>query len=343
MKFLTTRWYVAAWPEQVTRTLLPRTILGEPVLLFRREDGTPVAIFDRCPHRFAPLSLGRLDGDVVECGYHGLRFNSAGKCVLNPHGNRAIPTVARVRAYPLVERHGLLWIWMGPPELATQTPIPDLAFMAGAGSGLRTVHNYIHAHYSSDILIDNLMDLSHAEFLHRGSFSSGYAAESTMKIQEDGDAVVVDRTLFRVEIPPFMVPMFDAGNRPVDHWYVYTWQPPGIITYEFGVTAIGAARDQGARLYATHIATPESETTTHYFASISRGYDLENQALDEFWRDVQYQPVATQDSPMLEAVQKRMGAADFWTLKPVLLPIDAAPVKVRQIMERLVERESTSA
>jgi phenylpropionate dioxygenase-like ring-hydroxylating dioxygenase large terminal subunit len=342
--FLTSRWYVAAWPEEITRGLFSRTILDEPVLLYRREDGTPVAIADRCPHRFAPLSLGRLvDDDVVECGYHGLRFNSTGKCVLNPHGDGTIPPVARVQKFPLAERHGLIWIWMGNPQLADCTAIPDLSFMAGPSSGYQTVHNYIYAKFAFDLLIDNLMDLSHAEFLHRGSFSSGFAPKSLLKVDEAGDAVTVDRTLFDVEIPPFMTPLFDAKGLSVDHWYIFKWEPPGVIKYEFGVTAAGDSRDHGAKLYATHVATPESSDKTHYFASISRNYDLENIELDAFMRQMQYQPVATQDSPMLEAVQNRMGGKDFWSMRPVLLQVDAAPVKVRRIMERLVKEEHVKA
>lgn len=339
-RFLTTRWYVAAWPEEITRTLMPRTILDQPVLLYRKLNGTPVAMIDRCPHRFAPLSLGRLvDDDVLECGYHGLRFNSEGKCVLNPHGDGTIPPVARVRRFPLVERHGLVWIWMGDPALAERTNIPDLSFMGGPAYGYQTVHNYIHAKFAADLLIDNLMDLSHAEFLHRGSFSSGYAPKSTMKVDDTGDTVTVDRTLFEIEIPPFMAPLFEAKGNTVDHWYIFTWVPPGVIKYEFGVTSPGDSRDSGARLYATHIATPESTEKTHYFASISRNYELDNAALDAHMRNMQYHPVATQDSPMLEAVQNRMSGNDFWSMRPVLLPVDAAPVKVRRIMERLLKEE----
>jgi phenylpropionate dioxygenase-like ring-hydroxylating dioxygenase large terminal subunit len=342
-QFLTTRWYVAAWPEQITRSFLPRTILDQPLLFYRQSNGTPVALMDRCPHRFAPLSLGRmLDGDVLECGYHGLQFNADGKCVLNPHGDGTIPPVARVRKFPLVERHGLVWIWMGDPDLAQSTPIPEMKFMAGSPSGYQTVHNYIQAKFASHLLIDNLMDLSHAEFLHRGSFSAGYAPKSTIKIDATVDSVTVDRTLFEVDIPPFMTALFDAKGKPVDHWYIFTWMAPGIIKYEFGVSTVGDSRDNGARLYATHIATPESAEKTHYFASISRDYELDNVRLDEFMRDMQYQPVATEDSPMLEAVQNRMNGQDFWSMRPVLLQVDAAPVKVRQIMDRLLKAERST-
>ena len=71
--FLKNFWYVAASDHEVSRTPMRRMFLGEPVVLFRKEDGTPVALEDRCVHRHLPLSMGRLVGDILQCHYHGLR------------------------------------------------------------------------------------------------------------------------------------------------------------------------------------------------------------------------------------------------------------------------------
>ena len=110
MKYLLDVWYVAAWPEEIGRGLLARTIAERPVVLFRREDGTPAGLEDRCPHRIVPLSRGRLVGDAIECGYHGFAFDCSGACVANPHGDHSIPRAARVRVYPVIEQHGIVWI-----------------------------------------------------------------------------------------------------------------------------------------------------------------------------------------------------------------------------------------
>ena len=109
--FLRNCWYAAAWDDEVAEIPLARTILGEPVVLWRSADGRPAALEDRCCHRALPLSMGRPVGETLQCGYHGLRFDTAGRCVAVP-GQSTIPPGARVRAYPLVERHGWVWIWM---------------------------------------------------------------------------------------------------------------------------------------------------------------------------------------------------------------------------------------
>src|ERR1700730_1600568 len=140
MVFQHCAWYVAALPEQVDRQLQRRIILNEPVLLYRTERGEVAAIKDRCPHRFAPLSRGKLHGDVVECGYHGLRFDRTGRCVLNPHHSPNNPKY-RVHSYPIVERCVCVWIWMGDSERANQDEIPDLSYMEAPG--IRNVYGYM--------------------------------------------------------------------------------------------------------------------------------------------------------------------------------------------------------
>ena len=113
MDALKNTWYPAAWSKDVGTQLLKRTLLNESIVFFRIRDGAPVALANMCPHRFAPLHLGKLIDDTLQCGYHGLRFNAAGKCVFNPDGDGITPPAAKVRSYPLHERYGLLWIWIG--------------------------------------------------------------------------------------------------------------------------------------------------------------------------------------------------------------------------------------
>src|SRR5271167_4773848 len=127
--YLKNTWYVAAWAAEVGDTLLARQFLDEPIVMFRDQAGRAVALHDRCPHRFAPLRLGALVGDRVRCGYHGLEFNSLGECVHNPHGNGAVARAAKVRAFPLAERHSLVWIWMGEPAQADTALIPNFSFL----------------------------------------------------------------------------------------------------------------------------------------------------------------------------------------------------------------------
>ena len=121
--FVRDAWYVAALADEVSRQPLARRLLGTPVMLYRRLDGTAVALEDRCAHRSFPLSRGSLDGDTVVCGYHGARYDGEGRCQQVP-SQAQIPPGAMVRAFPLRERGKLLWIWMGAPEQADPTRIP---------------------------------------------------------------------------------------------------------------------------------------------------------------------------------------------------------------------------
>jgi len=129
--FLKDSWYVAAWSHEIDDgKLLGRTILGEPVLLYRGEAGHVVAMHDRCCHRGAPLSMGRREGDAVRCLYHGLKFSPSGQCVEIP-GQDRIPPKACVRVFKVVERSSWIWIWMGDPARADESLIPDITPGAG--------------------------------------------------------------------------------------------------------------------------------------------------------------------------------------------------------------------
>src|ERR1700733_8238718 len=122
--FLRNYWDVAAAAPEIGRNPLGRGLLTEPVLFFRTEDRPPVAFEDRCAPRPLPLSMGKLVGDRLQCHYHGLQYDRAGRCVRIP-GQEHIPPDAKVKTYPVVERHRWLWIWMGDPALADPGKIAD--------------------------------------------------------------------------------------------------------------------------------------------------------------------------------------------------------------------------
>ena len=339
MKYLLDVWYMAAWPEEIVAgALMPRTILERQVVLFRKQDGSPAALDDRCPHRIVPLSRGRLVGDAIECGYHGLTFDCAGSCVANPHGDRSVPRAARVRAYPVLEQHGVVWIWMGDASLADPGSIPDVPYLKDSDL-YKTTHVKVPADYRYDLLIDNLMDLSHAEYLHKGSFSSGVFDKVTIEVKEDGDRVRMRRILHDVPIPPFFRAIYDPGDSNVDHWQDLIWHPSQMIEFEFGVVKTGEPWAGGALQKANHIATPATGRSTHYFASLTREGDIHNTELDEVLRQSQGTTVANEDSPMLEAQQQMVGDLDISDYKPILLNVDVGAVRVRRVVDRLLKAE----
>jgi phenylpropionate dioxygenase-like ring-hydroxylating dioxygenase large terminal subunit len=120
-------WYVAASDAEIGSKPFARTILGEPVVLFRTQSGTPVAFEDRCPHRHLPLSMGSLVGDQLQCHYHGLRFTPDGRCMRIP-GQDHIPAAAKAKTYLLVERYRWIWIWFSGWF--------DRSYSLGSGNGL---------------------------------------------------------------------------------------------------------------------------------------------------------------------------------------------------------------
>src|SRR5438105_1783594 len=155
MTYLRNAWYVAALADEVqSGVLFHRTLLGDSVLMYRKQNGEAVAMRDRCPHRFAPLHKGKLIGDIVQCGDHGLQFDCSGSCVRNPHGDQSIPKAAVVQTYPFEERYGFLWIWMGDPDIGDKDLIPDYSFLDGALS-TSIGYGYLHvpAHY--EVVSDN--------------------------------------------------------------------------------------------------------------------------------------------------------------------------------------------
>jgi vanillate O-demethylase monooxygenase subunit len=161
--FLRNYWYVAAYDHELAPRPFRRIVLGEPIVLYRIEDGTPVALEDRCAHRHLPLSMGKVVADTLQCHYHGLRYDRNGVCVRVP-GQELVPRSARVKSYPVVERYHWLWIWMGDPALADADKIPDYHWFDDPNWGAKG--EYLHVNSNWQLIVDNLLDLTHLAFVH---------------------------------------------------------------------------------------------------------------------------------------------------------------------------------
>ena len=177
--FLMNQWYVCAREQEITRTPMTRWICGEPLVFFRRENGSAVALSDRCPHRKYPLSKGHLIHDEIECGYHGLRFGPDGACRLIPAQNE-IPPGFGVHAYPLVEQYGMVFVWMGDRARADVSLIPN--FFEAGGAGWACDHDYIHLDANWQLIIDNLLDLTHLTFVHKTTLASPGIQENPLTV-----------------------------------------------------------------------------------------------------------------------------------------------------------------
>ena len=319
-------WYMVAWEQEVPEAgFLARTIMDMPLLFFRsQKTGAYVAMVDRCPHRFAPLSLGRREGDTVVCGYHGLAFDETGVCVKNPFSD-LVPPNCRV-ATPRVEaRDSALWMWGGEPGEATPETIPDLSFLNGVAHQ-REMFTF-SANY--ELATDNLMDLSHTEYVHSQSFGGGGVFfNGQHAVREDGD--IIWSNWWAPNIPPPPWATFLPPETKLDHWLEMRWHAPATMVLEIGICFAGQDRSHAPipPIIGTNIVTPETGTTSHYFYNFLEGtYDPGPAFRDE-------------DAPMLEAVQRRMGGAEFWASHPAILGNDAGAIRARRRLMKLRREEA---
>jgi phenylpropionate dioxygenase-like ring-hydroxylating dioxygenase large terminal subunit len=340
MPFLCNAWYCAAWTEEVTRTPIARRILNQPVLMFRMTTGAIAAMSNACVHRFAPLHQGVLAGDVISCPYHGLSYNSAGVCVHNPHGDGQIPRGAKLRSYPIVEKQRVVWIWMGDPGRADAAPIPDLEVIAGDPRPMLT--GYLRMPVDYRLVLDNLLDLTHAAYIHRGTFSSAGRTTREYEFEANGDyvkATYVDRA---IETPPSQQPFFD---KPVGDYHTYIdFVRPGLFHNVIAMTDVGAPFDSGSLMRSGHIITPETDTSTHYFWYSSRNRRVGDPETDARLRAVVNKAFTSEDEPMIAACQENMGGSgDLRRLRPISLASDEAALRARRILELHIEAELNSA
>jgi phenylpropionate dioxygenase-like ring-hydroxylating dioxygenase large terminal subunit len=339
MTFLQNCWYVAAHAHEVPPgALFQRRILDRSVVLFRDKAGVGQALADRCPHRFAPLRLGKIRDGNIECGYHGLQFDGSGQCVHNPHG-QAIPRAARVQTYPLVERHGFLWIWPGDPAKANGDLIPHYESLSPTKWKILRGYMRIAANYLLES--DNILDLSHIEFVHPGFFGSEAIRAAKTQVVQEGNTVHSRRLTNAEILPPFLDQSFDARGRRVDRWLNTRWDPPALMELDVGATLTGRPHAEGRSIPGCHFFTPESASVTHYFWTYSRDYERDNTALDEeIMKGVTF-AFEHQDRPIIEAQQENVGDNDLMSLAPVMLAGDAAAVRARRVLQKLIKEEAS--
>ncbi|WP_341887237.1 aromatic ring-hydroxylating dioxygenase subunit alpha [Variovorax sp. YR752] len=342
MSYLRNAWTVAAWANELEPgKLLARTLLDEPLVFYRDAAGQPQALLDRCPHRFAPLSMGRLcdGGASVQCPYHGLRFDGSGACVHNPHGDGRVPAAARVRSYPVVERWSAIWIWMGDLACADAALIPDFSFNDPAHWAVGTGSMVVDAPY--ELEVDNILDLSHIEFMHP-LFASEAVRRAEVTCEQDGDTVWCKRFMADDrEVPDFIRQVFQVNEGPVDRWLHVRWNAPASMALWAGGVAGGRPTEQGIVSQQAHCFTPESRERTRYFYSIAFPRAMGPMAEELAGQSVAALrgPFENEDKPIVEAVGRRMGGAALFDLKPVLLPGDAAAVRARRLLHAMIEKE----
>ena len=336
--FLRNYWYVAADDHEVGRSPLGRVILGEPVVFYRLEDGTAVALEDRCAHRHLPLSMGKLVGDALQCHYHGLRYDRSGTCVRVP-GQDMIPRSARVKSYPVVERYHWLWIWMGDPALADPARITDFHWLDDPSWGAKG--QYLHVKSNWQLIVDNLLDLTHLAFVHETTIgNSALVDQATVKVQRNQDNVVVTRWIIDAAAPPTFVKVGNFSNN-VDRWQIIDFVPPAFLRLDVGATPTGTGAPEGRRVNGISMRnlnaiTPETESTSHYFWGQAHDFDVQNRKTTDMVTD-QIRTAFLEDVAVFEAQQRNLEMIP----NPPQTDInaDTGVIQARRILDRLYKDE----
>jgi len=283
-QFLKNTWYVVAWSSEIgEHGMLARIVTQVPLLLWRNSSGEVIALLDRCCHRAAPLSKGRREADTVRCMYHGLLFDSTGKCIEIPSQD-FIPPAARVRSFPVVERFNWVWVWMGDAALADAGLIPDTHYLKDPA--WRGTPGYMHYEANYLLITDNLLDFSHLSYVHEKTLggSAKYAAIRP-KITRQPRGIRVERWLLDDEPAPFLKNIKTwPGN--VDRWNIYDVVLPGVLLMDSGSAATGTGAREGnrvdaAQFFGCQAVTPETAKTSHYFFQQSHGFALDDPKVTE--------------------------------------------------------------
>ncbi len=343
MSMLKNVWHAAAWSAEVADRPFARTIAKEPVLLYRGTDGKIVALNDTCPHRFAPLHRGNIVNGEIECGYHGLRFDKAGACVHNPHGDGTIPKSASIKAYPVVERDTLIWVWLGDPALADERKVPDYNWLNEDDVYDFSDGHVMHMPLAWDLILDNLLDLTHGAYLHPDTLAPTPGLRTETDVRRDGERIYSLLSTYDAPPPPIWTATGAAtGDVHVDTWLEMRWDAPATFFLDVGVKPTGGEREEGNALPTVHIITPETEETSHYFWKMFRNFNRGNEEIGAIMEEFATRAFQDEDRPMIRAVQERMGGRDFWDLDPVLLPSDAAAIQARRMIKKMLRDEETA-
>jgi phenylpropionate dioxygenase-like ring-hydroxylating dioxygenase large terminal subunit len=335
-------WYAAAYDVEVKRALLPRTICNHKLVLYRTGDGRAGALDDACWHRLVPLSLGRLDGDEIVCGYHGLVFNADGRCTHMPSQESVNPS-ACVRAFPIVERHRFVWVWPGDPTKADPKRVPDLHWnddpqWTGDGKLMRVRCDY-------RLVVDNLMDLTHETFVHGGSIGDRAVAEAPFVATHGDRHATVTRWMQGITPPPFWASQIRHARGYaglVDRWQIIRFEAPCTVAIDVGVAEAGSGapagdRSKGVNGYVLNTITPESEKTCHYFWAFARNYCIHEQRITHELREG-VAGIFGEDETVLEAQQRAIDDHPDYSFYN--LAIDAGGMWARRLIDRMIAAEA---
>ncbi len=338
-------WYVAAWSHELEAgKVLARTIVDQPLALYRKGDGQVVVFEDRCCHRFAPLSMGRVENDDLRCMYHGLKFAPDGRCIEIP-GQALIPQSACVHRYPTVTSGSWIWVWMGeaaqadPATIPSSTALDDPAFIMKAGQ----------LDYAADYLLidDNLLDLSHLSFAHEKTLGLDMPqwADERPRIVPLERGLRVQRWLRSHPSRSFMKRL----GEHLDLWNSYDFLFPGVFLLRTAFYPVGTAeRFKGGppeepplflRVDDQAVTPMGPRASRYFYAAGARSRDIDPDRVAKLYGVTE--AAFHEDKSLIEAQQKLIDLEPSRRMLPTSL--DAGPTQFRRIVQRLLESEAQAA
>jgi vanillate O-demethylase monooxygenase subunit len=344
MQVLENIWYCAAHSAEITDKPLARLICGMPMVFYRGESGAVAALEDRCPHRQAPLSMGNVIGEDIQCNYHGFIYNKTGNCVHIPRQD-GISAKNRVQAFTAVERWGFIWIWWGDQEKADDSTISDLSWTEEEGRRVQYFHWDVNANFQ--LMADNLLDVSHVDFLHKHSIASKIndtakqadAPKVTIETKVEGNTVHSLRLVHNTLLAGITA-AWHGSEGPVTRVSTGKWEAPNscILKLQFE----DANGEINETINLDHIMTPATDTTSHYFMDWTwdfggpDGYPNHDD-VDKEQRGL----IEVDDIPMVEAQQRNLEI--FTDVQDVPVKQDKFVIEVHRVLQRMYSEQGIEA
>jgi vanillate O-demethylase monooxygenase subunit len=257
-------------------------------------------------------------------------------------GQDHIPHGAKVKTFPVVERYHWLWIWMGDPALADPEKITDFHWFDDPNWGARS--SYLHVEANWQLVVDNLLDLTHLAFVHDTTIGNLALAEhAKVKVDRAPSNVVVTRWIIDQEPPPTFKKVGGFAGH-VDRWQIIDFVPPAFLRLDVGATPTGTGAPEGRRVGGIgmrnlNAITPETETTSHYFWGQAHDFDVNNaETTDKIFEQIR--AAFLQDVEVFSAQQRNLN--HFGTPPQIDIAADAGVLAARRILSRLRDEEQAA-
>ena len=337
------QWYIGAFSHEVGRTPMERTLLGEPVVFYRTQAGTPIAVAGRCPHRRFPMVRAEVVGDALQCGYHGWTFDCSGACTRIPSQEQYVPAGFHLRTYPVVEKWQWLWIWMGDPAAADVSLIPDHELLHLENSEwLASIGGVEPLAGRFQLMNENVLDLTHVTFVHAATIGTAGIAAAPIEVEDRGRYLHSQRTVAEPNPTPFHTRVLGLAG-PAERVLSTDFYPPAFLSSGSSFYTSGEGAVPGGRLLGEfrvfHIATPETPTTSHYFWAFTRSFAQKDAALTEELR-AGWRLGVLEDIAAIEANERMIDRGP--AQNDLSAQADAGPLRGRRMVEAMILAEALS-